>query len=92
MWRARGGALELNDQKPNSDSRAPPTSCHSEIFTIARFRVDLCNKAVVVEIRQSSCLLNFGTDTLLFEFNHRKKHQAKRKYENQTFFHFSQLR
>ena len=62
------------------------TSYHPETCCIARFWVDLFKKTIVVEIRQSSCLLNFGTDTLLFDFNLEKKHQAKRKSMNQTLF------
>ena len=62
------------------------TSYHPEILSGDRFWVDLSKKTIVVEIRQSSCLLNFGTDTLLFDFNLEKKHQAKRKSMNQTLF------
>ena len=62
------------------------TSYHSEILSGDRFWVDLFKKTIVVEIRQSSCLLNFGTDALLFDFNLEKKHQAKRKSMNQTLF------
>ena len=62
------------------------TSYHPEILSGDRFWVDLSKKTIVVEIRQSSCLLNFGTDTLLFDFNLEKKNQAKRKSMNQTLF------
>ena len=62
------------------------TSYHPEILSGDRVWVDLSKKTIVVEIRQSSCLQNFGTDTLLFDFNLEKKHQAKRKSMNQTLF------
>ena len=62
------------------------TSYHSQILLIARFWVDLFEKTVVVEIQPTSCLLNFHTCTLLFDFKLEKPLQSKRKSINQTLF------
>ena len=62
------------------------TSYHSQILLIARFWVDLFEKTVVVGIQPTSCLLNFHTCTLLFDFKPEKLLQSKRKSINQTLF------
>ena len=62
------------------------TSYHSQILLIARFWVDLFEKTVVVGIQPTSCLLNFHTCTLLFDFKLEKPLQSKRKSINQTLF------
>ena len=62
------------------------TSYHSQILLIPRFWVDLFEKTVVVGIQPTSCLLNFHTCTLLFDFKPEKLLQSKRKSINQTLF------
>ena len=62
------------------------TSYHSQILLIARFWVDLFEKTVVVEIQPTSCLLNFHTCTLFFDFKLEKNLQSRRKFINQTLF------
>ena len=62
------------------------TSYHSQILLIPRFWVDLFEKTVVVGIQPTSCLLNFHTCTLLFDFKLEKLLQFKRKSINQTLF------
>ena len=44
------------------------------------------NLGLIFPKNNRRCLLNFGTNTLLFDFNLEKKHQATRKSVNQTLF------
>ena len=62
------------------------TSYHSQILLIPRFWVGLFEKTVVVGIQPTSCLLNFHTCTLFFDFKLEKNLQSRRKFINQTLF------